>query len=74
VHIDLDYLLRPQSHASDVSRYGPVNFPFVALKEHLTLQRYLAHLALETVPLFDVSQMLPLEVLRQVVRLYHIGS
>jgi hypothetical protein len=30
------------------------------------LQRYLAHLALETVPFFDVGQVLRFEVLRQV--------
>ena len=38
----------------------------MSLKIHLMLQRHSTDLALEPISLFDVGQMLPLEVLRQV--------
>jgi hypothetical protein len=52
--------------SSDVSRDGPMNSLCVVLKEHFVPQRHLAHLALETITFFDIDQMLPLKVLRQV--------
>lgn len=38
----------------------------VALHICLVLETHLAHLTLETIPFFDVSQVFPLEVLRQI--------
>jgi hypothetical protein len=46
--------------------YSSVDSLGMILKMHLMLQRHSTDLAPDLIPFFDVSQMLPLEVLRQV--------
>lgn len=38
----------------------------VTLYVHLVLETHLAHLALQTIPFFDVGQVFPLEMLGQI--------
>ena len=47
---------------------GPVDALCVILEMLLMLQPHLTNLAPEPIPFFDVGQMLPLKVLRQVSR------
>jgi hypothetical protein len=53
---------------------GPVDALCVILEMYLMLKRHLTDLALEPIPFFDISQMLPLEVLRQVSRISRTGK